>query len=45
MVKEGDELVRGSILYVIGEENAELGYQIMYNEKYMEPMELINIDG
>lgn len=45
MVREGDELVRGSILYVIGEENTELGYQIMYNEKYMEPMELLNIDG
>lgn len=45
MAREGDEVVRGSILYVIGEENTELGYQIMYNEKYMDPMELINIDG
>lgn len=45
MVKEGDELVRGSILYVIGEENTELGYQITYNEKYMDPMDLLNIDG
>lgn len=45
MVKEGDELVRGSIIFVIGEENTELGYQITYDEKYMEPMELLNIDG
>lgn len=45
MVKEGDEVVRGAILYVIGEENTELGYQITYDEKFMEPMELINIDG
>lgn len=45
MVKEGDEVVRGAILYVIGEENTELGYQITYDEKYMDPMELINIDG
>ena len=45
MVKEGDEIVRGAILYVIGEDNTELGYQIMYNEKYIDPMGLINIDG
>ena len=45
MIKEGDEVVRGAILYVIGEENTVLGYQIMYDEKYIDPMELINIDG
>lgn len=45
MVKEGDEVVRGAILYVIGEDNTELSYQIMYDEKYIDPMELINIDG
>lgn len=45
MVKEGDEVVRGAILYVIGEDNTELGYQIMYDEKYIDPMDLINIDG
>ena len=45
MKKEGEDVVRGAILYVIGEENTELGYQIMYNEKYIDPMDLINIDG
>ena len=45
MIKEGDEVVRGAILYVIGEDNTTLGYQIMYDEKYIDPMELINIDG
>ena len=45
MKKEGEDVVRGEILYVIGEENTELGYQIMYNEKYIDPMDLINIDG
>ncbi len=45
MVREGDEIVRGAILYVMGEENTELGYQITYDEKYIDPMELINIDG
>ncbi|MBD5487545.1 MAG: peptidoglycan DD-metalloendopeptidase family protein [Lachnospiraceae bacterium] len=45
MVKEGDDVVRGAILYVIGEDNTELGYQITYDEKYIDPMDLINIDG
>lgn len=45
MIKEGDEVVRGAILYVIGEDNTELGYQITYDERYIDPMELINIDG
>jgi biotin carboxyl carrier protein len=45
MVKEGDEVVRGAILYVIGEDNAELGYQVTYDERYIDPMDLINIDG
>lgn len=45
MVKEGDEVVRSSIIYVIGDDNAELGYQIMYDGKYVDPMELLNING
>lgn len=45
MIKEGDEVVRGAILYVIGEDNTELGYQITYDDKYIDPMDLINIDG
>lgn len=45
LVREGDEVVRSSILFVIGEDNTELGYQIIYNGKYVDPMELINIDG
>ncbi len=45
MVREGVEIVRGSILYVIGEDNTQLGYQILYKDKYVDPMELLNIDG
>lgn len=45
MIKEGDEVVRGAILYVIGEDNTELGYQITYDDRYIDPMDLINIDG
>lgn len=45
MVKEGDEVVRSSIIYVIGDDNTELGYQIIYDGKYVDPMELLSIDG
>lgn len=45
MVREGIEIVRGSILYVIGEDNTQLGYQIIYEGEYVDPMELLNIDG
>ena len=45
MIKEGDEVVRGAILFVIGEDNTELGYQITYDDRYINPMDLINIDG
>lgn len=45
MVREGVEIVRGSILYVIGEDNTQLGYQILYEGEYVDPMELLNIDG
>lgn len=45
MVRDGDQVVRGAILYVIGENNTELGYQIRYDEKFIDPMTLINIDG
>lgn len=45
MVKEGSEIVRGSILFVIGEDNTELGYQILHEKEYVDPMELLNING
>lgn len=45
MVRDGDEVIRGAILYVIGESNAELGYQIRYDDKFIDPMSMINIDG
>ena len=45
MVRDGDQVIRGAILYVIGENNTELGYEIRYDEKFIDPMTLINIDG
>jgi len=44
-VKEGDEVTQGDLLYVIGEDNTTLGYQIKLNDEYINPMELISISG
>lgn len=45
LVKTGEELGKGYILFTVGEDNQELGYQIMQNEEYIDPMVLIDING
>lgn len=45
LVKEGESLGKGYILFSIGKNNQELGYQITYNDEYIDPMTIINIDG
>ena len=45
LVKGGEELGKGYILFTVGEENQELGYQIMKDEEYIDPMQLIDING
>lgn len=45
LVKTGEELGKGYILFAIGEENQELGYQIMKDESYIDPMVIIDING
>lgn len=45
LVKNGEELGKGYILFSIGEENQELGYQIMKDEEYIDPMQMIDING
>ena len=45
LVKTGEELGKGYILFTIGEENQELGYQIMKDEEYIDPMLIIDING
>lgn len=45
LVKAGEELGKGYILFTVGEDNQELGYQIMQNEEYIDPMLLIDING
>ena len=45
MVKNGEELGKGYILFSIGEENQELGYQVMKDDEYIDPMLVIDING
>ena len=45
LVTEGSEIDKGDIIYVIGEKNTSLGYQIQQDEKYIDPEELIEING
>lgn len=45
LVKTGEELGKGYILFTIGEENQELGYQIRKDEAFIDPMMIIDING
>lgn len=44
-VKQGDSVVQGTTLFVIGEENTMLGYQMMKDGAYINPMEMLAISG
>lgn len=41
----GDEVVRGAIIFVGGEDNNYLGYQITYEGQYVDPMHVMAING
>lgn len=45
LVKTGEELGKGYILFTVGEENTKLGYEIIQNEENVDPMILIEING
>lgn len=45
MVKLGQEVMRGDILYVIAEDNKEMEYSIQKDGTYIDPMEMIEING
>lgn len=45
VVKTGAEVERGAILFVIGPDNKELGYRIQKDGTYIDPMEMIEING
>lgn len=44
-VKSGDEVVRGATLFIIEGGNTELGYQIIKDESYINPEEMVEING
>lgn len=44
-VCEGDSVVRGSTLFVVGEENLKLGYQMKKDGGYINPMDMLTING
>lgn len=44
-VMEGDEVVRGYILFIGGGEGTELGYQITKDGEFIDPMTMIDING
>ncbi len=45
LVAEGTEIEKGSIIFVISDDNKTLGYQILQNEQYIDPEDLIEISG
>lgn len=45
LVKNGEELGKGYILFSIAEDNQELGYQIIKDDEYIDPMLMIDING
>lgn len=44
-VMEGDEVVRGSILFIGGGDGSLLGYQITKDGEYIDPMSVVEING
>lgn len=45
LVKNGEELGKGYILFSVGEENQDLVYQIIKDDEYIDPMLMIDING
>ena len=45
LVQEGAEIDKGDIIFVIGDDNTSLGYQIQQDSEYIDPEDLIEING
>ena len=45
LVTEGASIDKGNIIFVVGEGSTKLGYQIMKDDKFIDPEDLIEIDG
>lgn len=44
-VKTGDQVLKGMTLYIVGSENTSLGYQMIFEGNYINPMEMLAISG
>lgn len=44
-VKQGDTIMQGVTIFVVGENNLTLGYQITKEGAYINPMEMMEIEG
>ncbi len=44
-VKQGETVTQGSTLFLVDEENNKLGYQMMRDGAYIDPMEMLAISG
>ena len=45
IVKVGDSVVCGTSLFLIGVDNVELGYQMQKDGEYIDPMDMLAING
>ena len=45
LVKAKDKVSRGDPLFVVGKSNTSLGYQIEYNDEFIDPESMIEING
>lgn len=45
VVNVGDMVVQGTTLFMIGEENTRLGYQMIKDDVYINPMDMLAISG
>ncbi len=45
LVHEGDTVARGATIIVIGEDNTTLGYQIKSGDEFIDPEDMIEING
>ncbi len=44
-IKVGDEVAKGTTLYLIGTDNKEMAYQILLNGSYIKPTDMLSING
>lgn len=45
LVSEGAAIDKGNIIFVVGQDTLKLGYQIMKDDQFIDPEDLIEIDG